>query len=90
VSKKTLYVGITTGLAGMIIGIAATVAVAKQEHMAEAMHHLEGAKQELQQADADKGGHRDKALELVNQAMEQVHAGMEFAKEHHEGDHDQH
>lgn len=83
-TKKTLCVGLTTGLAGMIIGVAASVAIAKQGHMMAAEHHLEAAKQELQQADADKGGHRDKALELVNHAMEEVNAGMNFAREHHD------
>src|SRR5262252_10698093 len=40
----------------------------KQPHMHEAMKHLEQAKASLDKAEADKGGHRVKALELVSSA----------------------
>jgi hypothetical protein len=50
-----------------------------QLHMHAAMHHLEEAKKELDQAAHDKGGHRDKAVDLTQRAMEEVKAGIEFA-----------
>jgi hypothetical protein len=83
-SRKAVLWGLSTALIGMALGAAGTVALAKQGHMEEAYHHLQGAKEELQEADHDKGGHRDKALELINRAMQQVQAGMQYAHEHHE------
>jgi hypothetical protein len=38
------------------------------------------AKSELEQALPDKGGHRVRALEFVNQAIVEVQAGIEFAE----------
>ena len=37
---------------------------------------------EVVKAEADKGGHRVKALELVNQALAEVKAGVEFDNKH--------
>jgi len=58
------------------------VAWERQPHMQAALHHLEQAAQELQAAERDKGGHREKALELTNQAMAHVREGIEFANHH--------
>ena len=50
-----------------------------QPHMQAALDHLQGAKAELQSAVADKGGHRVRAIALVDQAMGEVQAGMDYA-----------
>jgi len=50
-----------------------------QPHMQAALDHLQTAKAELQSATADKGGHRVRAIELVNRAIGEVEAGMEYA-----------
>ncbi|MGD1148001.1 MAG: hypothetical protein ABR961_08640 [Thermoanaerobaculaceae bacterium] len=50
-----------------------------QPHMQAALDHLQWAKAELQSAAADKGGHRVRAIELVDQAIGEVQAGMEYA-----------
>jgi len=50
-----------------------------QPHMQAALDHLQGAKAELQSAVADKGGHRVRAIELVDRAIGEVQAGMEYA-----------
>ena len=55
---------------------------ADQPHMQAAMEHLRMAKGELEKADEDKGGHRVKAIKLVNEAMEQVEKGMNFDRHH--------
>lgn len=90
-SRKAVLWGFSTALLGMAIGAAGTIVLGAQGHMEEAYHHLQGAKQELQQADHDKGGHRDKALELINRAMEEVQAGMQYAHAHPgDNDHDHH
>jgi len=51
-------------------------ATAAQPHMRAALDHLQAAKTELQIAEADKGGHRVKAIALVNDAIAQVELGM--------------
>jgi len=49
-------------------------------HMAAAVRHLEQAKQELDAAEPVFHGHREKAIELVNHALEECHKGMESAR----------
>ena len=50
-----------------------------QPHMKAAMHHLQEAKKELEIAVHDKGGHRERALDLTQKAIEEVRDGMQFA-----------
>jgi len=38
----------------------------------------------LEKAVPNKGGHREKAIELIDRAMEQVKEGIEFGEHHHE------
>jgi hypothetical protein len=56
---------------------------ADQPHMQAALEHLRLAKGELERAEEDKGGHRVRAIRLVNDAIVQVEKGMEHAEEHH-------
>lgn len=53
-----------------------------QPHMQAAMTALKAAKEQLQKATADKGGHRVKAIELVEAALAEVKAGIEFDDKH--------
>ncbi len=53
-----------------------------QPKMREALESLRSAKVALEVADHDKGGHRVKALELTNSAIEQVQAGLKFDNRH--------
>jgi hypothetical protein len=52
---------------------------AKQEpHMAAALGHLHEAEAELQKATPNKGGHREKAMQLVKQAESETEQGVAF------------
>lgn len=53
-----------------------------EPHMDAAMVHLRQAKAELEKATPNKGGHREKAIELVDQAMQQVEEGEKYGTEH--------
>jgi hypothetical protein len=53
-----------------------------QPEMHAALDHLRQAKENLEKALHDKGGHRERALDLVNQAMAEVKQGIEFAIRH--------
>lgn len=63
-------------------GFVAGRAHAAQSHMAAARNHLRNARQELQSAAADKGGHRERAIGIVDEAIVEVDAGMEYARTH--------
>ena len=62
----TMY--LTTGEAG----------AENQPHMRAALGSLQSGQGQLQAATADKGGHRAKAIELVNAAIDQVNRGIAF------------
>jgi hypothetical protein len=53
-----------------------------EPHMSAALGHLQQAKAELERAAPNKGGHREKAMELVNQAIQQVQEGERYFQEH--------
>jgi hypothetical protein len=53
---------------------------ADQPHMRNALTHLREARTALQKAEHNKGGHRERAIELINSAIAEVEAGMAFAR----------
>jgi hypothetical protein len=69
---------------GVIVATSVGVgyALAQQPHMDAALRALQNARAELQQAAADKGGHREQAIGLVDQAIAQVREGIAFAAHH--------
>jgi hypothetical protein len=71
-------------LAATLVGVGfyAGRALADQPHMHAALKDLQAAKASLETAANDKGGHRAKALELVNGAIAEVREGIEFDRKH--------
>lgn len=53
---------------------------ARQSHMQNALDALRTARNELQLASPGKGGHRAKALDLVNKAIGEVKLGIQYAQ----------
>jgi hypothetical protein len=53
---------------------------ADQPHMKNALMHLREARAALQRAEHNKGGHRARAVEMINQAIAEVEAGMAAAR----------
>lgn len=51
-----------------------------QPHMQSALDHLLAAKGELQAARSDKGGHRARAIELIDEAAAEVQRGIDYAR----------
>ena len=49
-----------------------------EPHMSAAYGHLEQARSELERAAPNKGGHRERAMQLVDQAMQQIQEGEQF------------
>ncbi|HET8824296.1 MAG TPA: hypothetical protein VFM77_04140 [Terriglobales bacterium] len=50
-----------------------------QPEMTAALDNLRQAQQHLQAANNNKGGHRERAMQLIDQAISEVQQGMEFA-----------
>ncbi|MCP3411962.1 hypothetical protein [Bradyrhizobium sp. CCGB01] len=57
-------------------------ALGAQPHMDEAIAILQSARAELGKAEPNKGGHREKAIGLIDQAIAEVRAGITFAAGH--------
>ena len=51
-----------------------------QPHMDAALSFLKSAKSDLDKATPDKGGHRANALNLINQAIDEVNLGIEAGR----------
>lgn len=67
----------------VLLGIVAIAgAVPDQPNMQAARGNLINARNELQRATADKGGHRANAIGLVNSAIAEVNAGIAFDRRH--------
>ncbi len=60
-------------------GAAVHTASADQPNMQAAREHLVQAKLSLERAEPNKGGHRERAIDLVNRALAQVDEGIAFA-----------
>jgi hypothetical protein len=54
-------------------------AIGAQPHMGETLSFLQSARTELAAATPNKGGHRERALGLIDQAISEVRAGIAFA-----------
>jgi hypothetical protein len=53
-----------------------------QPQMRDALQNLRQAQQNLESASHDKGGHRAKALQYVQRAIEEVQAGIQYDNAH--------
>jgi len=70
---------VTAGLGVYSFVYAQTRRMAIHEpHMSAAYGHLEQAKSELERAAPNKGGHRERAMQAIDQAMEQIQEGEQF------------
>lgn len=76
ISKLRLGIAAIIG-AVACTGIGAGAAYAFQPHMLTARGDLQSAQGELQQAVPDKAGHRVNAERLIQQAINEVNAGIQ-------------
>ncbi|WP_205648416.1 hypothetical protein [Acuticoccus kandeliae] len=75
-SRRSAMIGTAATIGAVAV---ATEASAKQGHMEAALDHLQKASDQLRAATPNKGGHRTKAITLINEAMAEVKAGIRFA-----------
>ncbi|MFI5204008.1 MAG: hypothetical protein ACHQF2_05880 [Flavobacteriales bacterium] len=65
-------------VAGAFFTLGVAMSSEPQPKMKEALAHLNKAENSLKAATADKGGHRIKALGLVNDAIAEVKKGIAY------------
>ena len=70
------------GAAAAPLALSALPAVAYQGNMERALSALGAALGSLQAATPNKGGHRERAMHLIERAMGEVQAGIDFAYRH--------
>jgi hypothetical protein len=69
-------------LSAPALALSALPAEAYQGNMERALSALGAAMQSLQAAAPNKGGHREHAMHLIERAMGEVQAGIDFAYQH--------
>jgi|HubBroStandDraft_6_1064221.scaffolds.fasta_scaffold1507646_2 hypothetical protein len=75
--RKFSWFTVLTFVFAMFLGaVVGGVAVASQVHMRNARADLQAAWSQLNEATPDKAGHRVQAMNLVDQAINQVNAGI--------------
>ncbi|HTP76903.1 MAG TPA: hypothetical protein VMJ73_07965 [Rhizomicrobium sp.] len=74
-TSLVLAAALATATAGFFVG----AAWADQPHMEAALDALRTAHSELDMARANKGGHRERAMRLIDDAIAEVKLGMEYA-----------
>jgi hypothetical protein len=77
VTRQRLLIALTIATS-MGVGYA----LAQQPHMDATLRLLQDAHHELELATPNKGGHRERALGLIDQAIGQVREGIEYAAHH--------
>ncbi len=65
--------------AALAASVGVGYAIGAQPHMEASVGLLQNARAELAAATPNKGGHREKALGLIDQAIAEVRAGIAFA-----------
>jgi hypothetical protein len=75
--RLTFSVGAAV-LAGSLVS--ATLVRADQPNMQNALSQLQAAKASLEAASHNKGGHRENAIRLINQAIVEVQLGIDVAR----------
>src|SRR6266705_417397 len=75
----------TSSARAMLLGVAIAAsmgigyAIGAQPHMTASIGLLQNARTELGAATPNKGGHRERAMGLIDQAIGEVRAGIAFA-----------
>ncbi|HEX4505253.1 MAG TPA: hypothetical protein VH722_05940 [Alphaproteobacteria bacterium] len=83
-SRRELGLLATGGAIAAALVVSAKSAKAQpgQPHMAHAREALSSALESLRSAADDKGGHKTKAMRLIEGAIAEVDAGIRFAERH--------
>jgi hypothetical protein len=81
-SRRDFFFAATATGAVALLTASSEEAMAYQGNMERALAELQAALRSLHEATSDKGGHKAKAVGLIEQAMSEVQAGIDFAATH--------
>lgn len=81
-SRRNLMRFAAAAAFAVAVAAPATSARAEQGNMDRAVVSLQDALQSLRQATPNKGGHKEAATQLIEQAIAQVNEGINFANQH--------
>ena len=82
-TRRGFAVTAATSLAAIgLLGATVRSADAYQGNMERAVGSLHEALQSLQESTPNKGGHRERAIDLIRQAIAETQAGIDFANQH--------
>ena len=81
-ATRRQFVALTATAVAATAIVGATPASAEQGNMDAALGALQAALDALHRATPNKGGHKERAAQLVIQAISEVEAGIAFADEH--------
>lgn len=82
-SRRNIVAGAGLALAaGSVATLISSPALAEQGNMEAALRQLQNALNSLHRATPNKGGHKERAAQLVQQAMAEVQAGIDYVNEH--------
>ncbi|WP_213774857.1 hypothetical protein [Bradyrhizobium sp. dw_78] len=80
--RNVLQIAAAGAGAAALLAASAGGALAYQGNMERALAELQTALQSLREATPDKGGHKATAIGLIERAMSEVQAGIDFAAQH--------
>jgi hypothetical protein len=80
--RNVLQIAAAGAGAAVLLAASAGGALAYQGNMERALAELQTALQSLREATPDKGGHKATAIGLIERAMSEVQAGIDFAAQH--------
>jgi hypothetical protein len=80
--KKWLCLAALVLITAAACWVVIPAAYGDQPRMYKALDHLRAAKADLERASPNKGGHRVKAIVLINQAIHEVEAGIAYGRSH--------
>jgi len=82
-TRRGFAAAAATGVATIgLLGASAKTADAYQGDMERALSSLSLALSSLSESMANKGGHRARAMDLIQQAIDETQAGIAFTDEH--------
>ncbi len=82
-SRRHLIAGAGAAVAtGAFVAATTSTAFAEQGNMDAALRQLQMALDSLHRATPNKGGHKERAVGLIEQAMAEVQAGIDYAARH--------
>ena len=82
ITRRSVLPAAAAGIGAIALAGSVGDALAYQGNMERALRQLHAALRSLREATPDKGGHKATAIGLIEQAMGEVQAGIDFAASH--------